>query len=165
MDAVYPFASGMITMGFLLASVFFLRFWSRTRDALFLAFAAAFFLLAANQGLVSLLGLPREDLSRVYLLRILAFALIIAGSSGRTGAWGGIRPGCNNGERRASRLAPGRELLRWRRGCAKCARQARPFPPASPTITDPAPSPGNRDAILRVAVGLRRGSVGGPENE
>lgn len=76
---MFHFASGLITMGFLVASVFFLRFWVRTRDGLFAAFAAAFCLLAANQALVALLDVPREELSRIYLLRILAFGLIIAG--------------------------------------------------------------------------------------
>jgi hypothetical protein len=79
MGTLFAFVSGMITMGFLVATMFFARFWARTRDPLFLAFAAAFFLLAANQALVALLELPREELSRVYILRILAFAIIIAG--------------------------------------------------------------------------------------
>ena len=79
MGTAFSFASGMITMGFLVATVFFTRFWARTLDPLFLAFAAAFFLLAANQALVALLELPREEVSQIYLLRILAFAIIIAG--------------------------------------------------------------------------------------
>ncbi len=76
---MFEFVSGLITMGFLVASVFFLRFWVRTRDGLFLAFAAAFCLLAANQALVALLDMPREELSAVYLLRVLAFGAIIIG--------------------------------------------------------------------------------------
>lgn len=76
---MFEFMSGLITMGFLTSGLFFLRFWARTRDGLFAAFAAAFFLLALNQALVALLDLPREELSSVYLLRVLAFAIIIAG--------------------------------------------------------------------------------------
>jgi hypothetical protein len=73
------FVSGLITMGFLVASLFFLRFWHRTRDSLFAIFAAAFVLLALNQALAALLELGREELGWVYLLRIAAFTLIILG--------------------------------------------------------------------------------------
>ncbi len=76
---MFEFVSGLITMGFLVASVFFLRFWARSHDGLFAAFAAAFFLLAANQALVALLDMPREELSHIYLLRVIAFGIIIAG--------------------------------------------------------------------------------------
>ena len=72
------FVAGMITMGFVIAGCFFLRFWSRTRDWLFLAFAAAFWLLAMNQGIAALADIPREERSWIYLLRLLAFVLIIA---------------------------------------------------------------------------------------
>jgi hypothetical protein len=75
--AVSQFISGLITMGFLVASLLFLRFWKRTRDLLFGAFAAAFCLLAVNQALVALIDIPREERSWIYLLRVAAFALII----------------------------------------------------------------------------------------
>ena len=71
------YASGAITMGYLVAGLFFLRFWFRTRDGLFAAFAAAFWLLALNQAVTALSGVPREELSWVYLLRVAAFSLII----------------------------------------------------------------------------------------
>ena len=77
-DPIYLFFAGAISMGFAVAAVFFLRFWSRTRDVLFLAFAAAFFLLAANHAIVALSGAPREEQSPFFLLRLAAFALIIA---------------------------------------------------------------------------------------
>lgn len=72
------FVSGLITMGFLVAGLLFLRFWTRTRDLLFAAFAGAFWLLAANQALVALADIAREERSWIYLLRVAAFALIIA---------------------------------------------------------------------------------------
>jgi hypothetical protein len=72
------FVWGLITMGYLIAGLFFLRFWSRTDDLLFGAFALAFWLLAANQGLVALSGSPREEHSWFYLLRLIAFLVIIA---------------------------------------------------------------------------------------
>ncbi len=71
------FVSGIVTMGFVVAGLFFLRFWHRTGDALFAAFAAAFFLLAANQALGQLIDLGREELSWVWLVRVAAFSLII----------------------------------------------------------------------------------------
>lgn len=75
--AAFPYVSGAITMGYLVAGLFFLRFWARTRDSLFVTFAFAFWLLALNQLLVALSGTPREEQSWIYLLRLVAFVLII----------------------------------------------------------------------------------------
>jgi hypothetical protein len=71
------FAGGALTLGYLAAGLFFLKFWRRTRDALFLAFAAAFALLAGNQAVPVLFGVASEDQSYIYLLRLAGFALII----------------------------------------------------------------------------------------
>ena len=71
------FISGIIAMGYLVAGFFFLRFWVRVRDFLFLAFAIAFWLLAINQTILALAGIPSEHLSKVYLLRLAAFLLVI----------------------------------------------------------------------------------------
>lgn len=75
----FAFLGGVIAMGLLVASAFFLRFWIRTRDRLFIFFSAAFALMALNQALVITLSVPREEQSPIYLLRLLAFVLIIAG--------------------------------------------------------------------------------------
>jgi hypothetical protein len=72
------FITGALAMGFALASVFFVRFWRRTGDGLFAAFAAAFALMALNQALIGLLDIPREEQSPIFALRLLAFVLIIA---------------------------------------------------------------------------------------
>jgi hypothetical protein len=72
-----PFFSGVIAMGFVICSVFFVRFWRRTNDSLFLVFSIAFLLLALNQALTTLLGLPLEERSWLYLLRLAAFIIII----------------------------------------------------------------------------------------
>lgn len=74
---VLDFLAGMIAMGFAVAALFFLRFWKRTGDSLFLTFAAAFALLAVHQGLIAGLRIANEDHSWVYLLRLLAFVLIL----------------------------------------------------------------------------------------
>lgn len=75
--AILGFFGGALTLGFLVAALFFLKFWRRTRDPLFLTFAAAFVLLAGNQALPVVFNIPREDQSSVYLLRLAGFALII----------------------------------------------------------------------------------------
>ena len=71
------FLAGAVTLGYLVAAGFFLRFWRRTRDRLFLAFAAAFVLLATNQALASLLGAGDERALYTYVLRVLGFVLIL----------------------------------------------------------------------------------------
>ena len=71
------FLSGAVTLGFAIASLFFLRFWRDTRDELFFAFAAAFFLLGVGQAILALGGIPDEQRSWVYLVRLVAFLTII----------------------------------------------------------------------------------------
>ncbi len=72
------FMSGAVTMGYLVAAGFFARFWRQTADRLFLAFAAAFVLLALNQGLAQWIGAADERVGYTYLLRVLGFVLILA---------------------------------------------------------------------------------------
>ena len=71
------FTAGALTLGWLAIGVFFLKFWRRTGDGLFLAFAVAFALLATNQAVPALFGVPSEDQGYIYLLRLAAFLLII----------------------------------------------------------------------------------------
>jgi peptidoglycan/LPS O-acetylase OafA/YrhL len=71
------FLSGAITMGFLVAAGFFARFWRKTADRLFLAFAVAFVLLALNQALAQWVGAADERVAYAYLLRVLGFILIL----------------------------------------------------------------------------------------
>lgn len=75
---MFEFTSGLIAMGFLIAGLFFLRYWRQTRDSLFAAFAAAFGLLALNQTLLAFSRVPLEERSPLYLVRLAAFAIIIA---------------------------------------------------------------------------------------
>jgi uncharacterized membrane protein len=74
---LYAFLSGAVTAGFLIASLFFLRFWKDTRDRLFLSFALAFMLLGLHQVLLVITDIPIEERSPLYLLRLIAFAMII----------------------------------------------------------------------------------------
>jgi hypothetical protein len=74
---LYDFLSGAVTFGFVIAGLFFLRFWKRTADRLFLAFAIAFWLLGLTQALLALSNIPVEERSWLYLIRLAAFALIL----------------------------------------------------------------------------------------
>jgi len=73
---VNTYLSGMVTAGLVMAGVYFARFWSRSRDMLFLAFTGAFWLLALSEALVALGREPSGGLSWYYLLRVPAFLLI-----------------------------------------------------------------------------------------
>jgi hypothetical protein len=77
MDHFVLFGSGLVTMGFLVAGLFFVRFWRRTHDGLFAAFAAAFVLFALNQAIAGLTELGRDEIGWVWLLRLAGFLLII----------------------------------------------------------------------------------------
>jgi Ca2+/Na+ antiporter len=71
------FMLGAIMMCYLVAGVFFLRFWKETRDRLFLMFSLAFWLLALNQVGFVFVAEGSESRSYFYLLRLLAFVLIV----------------------------------------------------------------------------------------
>ncbi len=70
--------SGAVTFGFAICGLFFLRFWRRTGDRLFAAFALAFWLLGLVQALLALTDIPVEERSFLYIIRLLAFVLILA---------------------------------------------------------------------------------------
>lgn len=74
---LFDFLSGAITMGFVVAGLFFLRFWKRTHESLFVTFALAFWLLGLTQALLAFTSIPVEERSWLYLLRLAAFALIL----------------------------------------------------------------------------------------
>ena len=71
------FLSGVLTMGYAIAGLFFLRFWKRTGDGLFLSFALAFWLLGLAQALLTFTDVPVEERSWLFLLRLAAFSLIL----------------------------------------------------------------------------------------
>lgn len=70
--------AGAITMGYLVAGLFFLKFWVESRDRLFLAFAVAFALLAAQRAVLALVRSLSDVALMLYALRVLAFLVIIA---------------------------------------------------------------------------------------
>jgi hypothetical protein len=76
-EMLYDFLGGAIVMGFAVATLLFLKFWRRTHEGLFLAFAGSFLLLGVTQALLSLGGFGDEERSWLYLLRLAAFLLIL----------------------------------------------------------------------------------------
>ncbi|MFL5298046.1 MAG: DUF5985 family protein [Phenylobacterium sp.] len=71
------FVTGVLTAGYLVAALFFVKFWRRTRDPLFATFSAAFLLMAINQAAPLAFAIPDERVAPVYMLRLAAFVLII----------------------------------------------------------------------------------------
>jgi Family of unknown function (DUF5985) len=74
---VYEFLSGAVALGFFVCALFFLRFWRRTRDELFIAFALAFALLGTGQSVLALANISSEERGSLYLFRLTAFAIIL----------------------------------------------------------------------------------------
>jgi hypothetical protein len=70
---------GALAMGSWVAGLFFLRFWRVSRDRLFLFFCAAFWVLAANWFGLATIHPSQETRHYVYLLRLVAFVLILVG--------------------------------------------------------------------------------------
>ena len=73
-----PFLNGAIFMVSFTIALFFFRFWRRTTDRLFLAFGVAFLLLMAERIVLVAIDSSHEFAPYVYLVRLLAFMLIIA---------------------------------------------------------------------------------------
>lgn len=71
------FLYGMNTMGFLAAGVFFLRFWQKSADALFIAFSAAFLLFALDQFFHALKAAPPSAHDWAFFFRLAGFGLLI----------------------------------------------------------------------------------------
>ena len=71
------FLLGVIVTTSLIAAMFFLKFWRQTRDTLFLAFAAAFFIEGINRIGFLLVETPNEGSASIYIVRLLAFVLIL----------------------------------------------------------------------------------------
>jgi hypothetical protein len=72
------FFLGAIVLGCLVAGLFFLRFWRRTRDRLFLIFAVALWTLGGNW--LALAFINADEVRTVlYAVRLAAFVLILAG--------------------------------------------------------------------------------------
>jgi hypothetical protein len=72
------FLLGALAMGFLVAAMFFGRFFARTHDRFFAFMATAFATMSVNQLALASLGEDSEYRSWLYLVRLSAFILILA---------------------------------------------------------------------------------------
>jgi hypothetical protein len=68
---------GMCAAIAMAVGLFFLSFWQRSRDRLFLYFAIAFWLMSSSWALLGLIAPEADNRPYVYGLRLLAFLLVI----------------------------------------------------------------------------------------
>jgi hypothetical protein len=72
------FLLGLIVTSSFLAGAFFLKFWRKTRDLLFLGFATAFMIEGVNRLAFLFLDEPNEGAPLVYTVRLFSYLLILA---------------------------------------------------------------------------------------
>ena len=77
MTTLAALIGGALAAGYAVAGLFFAKFWSRTRDRLFAIFAVAFWLLAIQRIAIVLSDRWLEDTTPLYILRLVAFLLIL----------------------------------------------------------------------------------------
>ena len=71
------FLHGAASISLLVIALFFLRFWKRTHDRLFLFFAGAFTVLMIERIIRATMAVETEWAPYVYSVRLCAFVLII----------------------------------------------------------------------------------------
>ena len=69
---------GGIATASLLIGFFFLRFWRTTGDGFFLLFALSFWIEGVNRFILGHYLGPNEEAAGYYLIRVVAYGLIIA---------------------------------------------------------------------------------------
>ena len=79
MDNMNAFLLGALVVACVAAGLFFLRFWRRTRDRLFIVFAFAFWLIGTNWFLLVFTHGNETHYAGLYILRLIAFLLILLG--------------------------------------------------------------------------------------
>ncbi|HTU33493.1 MAG TPA: DUF5985 family protein [Candidatus Acidoferrum sp.] len=76
---VEAFLLGVIAITSLMAGLFFLKFWRRTHDSLFLAFSIAFLMEGINRVATLNTVHPNEASPWIYTVRLIAFLIILGG--------------------------------------------------------------------------------------
>lgn len=71
------FLAGAASISLLVIALFFLRFWGKTRDRLFLYFSGAFIFLMMERIVRASMSVETEWAPYVYTIRLAAFILII----------------------------------------------------------------------------------------
>jgi hypothetical protein len=79
MTLLHAFLCGAAAALALVATLFFVRYWRLARDRFFLYFSVAFALLGVNWAWVAGTEPATEARQWVYVLRLFAFLLILAG--------------------------------------------------------------------------------------
>jgi len=79
MTTLVVFLRGATALGCLVAALFFLRFWTTTRERLFRWFALAFLILALDFAFLGLVPQATEWRVYVYGARLAAFCMILFG--------------------------------------------------------------------------------------
>ncbi len=79
MTALVPFINGALAATWLIAVVFFLRYWLNAKDELFVWFAAAFLTFAAHSVLRTFDVGASEHAHIIYLVRLAGFVMIVVG--------------------------------------------------------------------------------------
>ncbi len=73
------FVLGALSMSCAVAGLFFVRFFRKTRDRLFVFFAIAFWLLGINWLWLAAVQREEDLTASLYVIRVLAFLLILYG--------------------------------------------------------------------------------------
>jgi len=71
------FLLGAIVMGYCVAGLYFLRFWRRSRDRLFVVFGAAFWFLGLQRLALAVHPEWNDQYGSIYLIQLLAFLMIL----------------------------------------------------------------------------------------
>lgn len=87
MSGLYTFFSGAAMMGAMVSGLFFLRFWRKTQDRLFLIFSLSFVLMGLERMALALRENDGENNVMLYLMRLSSFLMILFG------IWDKNRPG------------------------------------------------------------------------
>ncbi|WP_395735966.1 DUF5985 family protein [Prosthecobacter sp.] len=74
---INPIFAGAAIVSLFVITLFFLRFWRRTRDRLFLFFAGAFVFMMIERIVRAVMGVEDERAAYVYMIRLASFVLII----------------------------------------------------------------------------------------
>jgi hypothetical protein len=74
---MHPFVNGLSACASVVAALSFLRFWRESGDRLFLWFALAFWMFAANWSAIALIRSTTEAQYLYFLPRLVGFVLIL----------------------------------------------------------------------------------------
>ena len=76
METLHPFLNGAIAMCCGIVGLYFLRFWRKSHDRLFILFAIAFWVLGVNRVALTFIS-PNETRTYLYVVRLVAFLIIL----------------------------------------------------------------------------------------